>query len=63
MIANAAAAGEIERAEEISEGRHIPIPEPALRRALSTLSRADHKRGWSKIGQSMNPPENFAKNL
>ncbi len=53
MAANSAAAGELERAEEISEGS--PMLESALCRALSTSSRADHKGGWSGIGQLMNP--------
>ncbi len=43
MAANAAAAGELERAEEISEGSSIPTPEPALRGALSTSCRTGYK--------------------
>jgi hypothetical protein len=59
MAANAAAAGELERAEENSEGSPIPTLEPALRRAPSPSSRADNKGGWPSIGQSMNHPKNF----
>ncbi len=61
MAANAAAAGELERAEENNEGSPIPTLEPALRRALSSSSRADHKGEWPSISQLMNPPENFLK--
>jgi hypothetical protein len=59
MAANAVAAREFERAEENSEGSPIPTLEPALRRALSSSSRADNKGGWPSIGQSMNPPKSF----
>jgi hypothetical protein len=61
MAANAATAGELERAEEISEGSPIRTLESALRRALSTSSRADHKGGWPGIGQLINPSKNFLK--
>jgi hypothetical protein len=59
MAANAAAAGELERVEENSEVSSIPTLEPALRRAPSPSSRADHKGEWPNIGQLMNPPKNF----
>jgi hypothetical protein len=49
MAAVAAATGEFERAEENSEGSPIPTLEPALRRTLSTSSRADNKGEWSSI--------------
>ena len=63
MAAIAAAAREFERAEENSEGSPIPTIERAIRRTLSTSSRADNKGGWSNTDQLMNPPENFKKNL
>ncbi len=53
---NAAAAGEPERAEENSKVSPMPTLEPSLRRAVSSSSSADHKGGWSSIGQLMNPP-------
>jgi hypothetical protein len=54
-------AGELERAEEINEGRPIPKLELALRRAPSTSSRADHKGGWPDIGHKsvINPQKIF----
>ncbi len=51
MAANAVAAREFERAEENSEGSPIQTLEPALRRALSSSSRADNKGGWPSIRQ------------
>ncbi len=56
MAAIIAATGELERAEENSEGSPIPTLEPVFRRAPSSLSRADHKGRWPNIGQLMNLP-------
>jgi hypothetical protein len=63
MAANAAAAGELERMEEIRKVSPIPTLEPALCRALSTSSRGDHKGEWPSIGRKsvMNPTEIFKK--
>jgi hypothetical protein len=43
LATNVAAARELEREEEISEGNPITTLEPAFRRVFSTSSRADHK--------------------
>ncbi len=51
MAAIAAEARKHERAVENSEGSHIPTLEPALRRAPSPSSRADHKGEWPSISQ------------
>jgi hypothetical protein len=49
-LINAAAAGELERAEENSEGSPILTLEPALRRVPNPSCRADHKGEWPSIG-------------
>ncbi len=59
MAANAAVAGELERAEKNSEGSPIQTLEPALHTAPSPSSRRDHRAEWPSIGQSMNISENF----
>ncbi len=63
MTANAAAAGELERAEEIIEGNPMLTLELALSRAPSTSSRADHKKWWPSLGYKsvINPPRKFPK--
>jgi hypothetical protein len=63
MAAIVAAAGELERAEENSEGSPIPTLEPALHRAPSPSSRTDHKYWWLSIGQLMNLHKKFLKNM
>ncbi len=65
MAADAVATGELDRAEEDSEGSPIPTLEPALRRAPSASSRADHKGEWSSLGHKsvINRSENFRKNI
>jgi hypothetical protein len=61
MAANATAAGELERAQYSSKGSPIPTLDPALHRAPSPSSRADHKGQWPSISQLMNPLKNFQK--
>ncbi len=63
MATDDTATGELDRAEENSEGSPISTPEPALRRVPSTSNRTDHKGGWSSIGYKsvMNSPKNFKK--